>query len=60
VHLRRSGNRDHDSGPCRVHDYHEARGVLVAFTPATEDEDIIIAIEAAVRDRTGTVAHLPL
>jgi hypothetical protein len=59
VHLRPPGGRD-DSGMCRVLDYYEARGVVHAFPPDAEDEDIIVAIEAAVRGRAGSSAHLPL
>ena len=55
VHLRPPGGRD-DSGMCRVLDYYEARGVVQAFPPDAEDEDIIVAIEAAVRvSRPGAV-----
>jgi hypothetical protein len=60
VHMRPYGGSDDDAELGRVLDYYEARGVLVAFPPVAEDEEIIIAIEAAVRGRTGTVAQLPL
>lgn len=60
VHLRPSGSH-YDPEPGRVLDYYEARGVLLAFPPDAEDEDIIVAIEAAVRGRSGsTTTHLPL
>jgi hypothetical protein len=59
VHLRPSGECD-NSGVCRVLDYYEARGVVHAFPLDAEDEDIIVAIEAAVRGRAGSSAHLPL
>ena len=58
VHLQPSGGGD-DSGMRRVLDYHEARGVVQAFPLDAEDEDIIVAIEAAVRGRAGNQAHLP-
>jgi hypothetical protein len=61
VHLRPPGG-DPDSEPARVLAYYEARGVVVGFPPDADDEDIIIAVEAAVRmrSRAGTVTHLLL
>jgi hypothetical protein len=61
VHLRPPGGSQ-DSEPGRVLEYCEARGVLAGFPPDADDEDIIIAVEAAVRMRGGadTAAHLPL
>lgn len=37
---------------CRVLRYYEARGVLVGFPPDAPDEEIILAIDAALRGRT--------
>lgn len=59
IHLRPPRGRQ-DTGPGRVLEYHEARGALAGFPPDADDEDIIIAVEAAARtrDRTGPRARL--
>lgn len=52
VHLRDGGRAGGDDAQ-RVIRYYEARGVLVGFRPDAPDEDIIVAVEAALRGRTG-------
>ncbi|MFG2286735.1 hypothetical protein ACGFOU_11850 [Streptomyces sp. NPDC048595] len=38
---------------CRVLRYYDARGVLAAFPPGTPDDEIIMAVDAALRARTA-------
>ncbi|MEU8781955.1 hypothetical protein [Streptomyces sp. NPDC048637] len=44
---------------CRVLRYYEARGVLLAFPPDAPDDDIVVAIDAALRGRLADPPERP-
>lgn len=58
VHLRSRDTAD-EPGSAAAIGYYEARGVLFGFAPDGDEEEILVAVEAAVRERAGIPARLP-